>query len=196
MAIDSALDDYYASQLREEKNSAKQERAEKPKAPTGSLRQIIAQEKRQKANARIERMKAKANVGDGAGTTVFNPAKKGTGTLLKVAWNALIPSFGLSLIYIDLHVFLRWVIGDKLFCKLGEEWLPKSAGELGGAKGMAGIVETMILILVNVIYLGIIGMIAVFIIYIVQKIYGSVVFSTAAWIWNWSSALGAWVSGN
>lgn len=52
------------------------------------------------------------------------PMKKATSNLLKQAWTNLIDSFGLTLIWINIHVFLRLVLGKKLFCKLGEEWLP------------------------------------------------------------------------
>lgn len=109
---------------------------------------------KQKAESKMARLKSQAD--NKLDSKVFNPAKKGTGTLLKMAWDVLIPSWGLSIIYLDLHVFLRAVMGDKLFCKLGDEWLPDSVGDLGGAKGMVGLVETMVLIFVNFVYFGII----------------------------------------
>jgi len=182
MAIDSAIENLNAVRLREEKNKAGQERTEQLEKQTGSLRQALAGARNQQAKARIERMKAGAM--NKVGEKVFSPAKKVTGTLLKMAWNALIPSYGLSIIYIDFHVFLRWVIGDKLFCKLGEEWLPESVGELGGAKGMAGIVETMVLILVNVIYLGIIGMVIMSIVWLADNIFLKTIFKGAE-VWGW-----------
>jgi len=51
------------------------------------------------------------------------PVRKVTSSLLRSAWINLIPSWGLTLIWIDIHVFLGMVIGNKFFCKLGEEWL-------------------------------------------------------------------------
>ncbi len=95
-------------------------------------------------------------------------ARQGTGILLKMAWLNLITTFGLSLIYINIHVFLRWVLGDNFFCKLGDEWVPKQvkamAGEAGKLSGQAiGIVEIMVLILLDfimgVIILGILAFI-------------------------------------
>lgn len=86
------------------------------------------------------------------------PAKQGTSKLLQQAWLNLIDSFGLTLIWINIHVFLRWVLGDKLFCKLGEEWLPKQVTAVGGGAAesggkMIGIVEVMALLILDLIVL-------------------------------------------
>lgn len=67
-------------------------------------------------------------------TAALAPARKGTSALLKVAWENLIETFGLTLIWIDIHVFLNLVFGDKLFCKLGEEWIPDKPGASGPGK--------------------------------------------------------------
>lgn len=86
------------------------------------------------------------------------PAKQGTSYLLKAAWLNVIDSIGLTLIWINIHVFLRWVVGDKLFCKLGEEWLPPQAALAGGkeaetaSKGI-GLIETIVLLIVDFIVL-------------------------------------------
>ena len=88
---------------------------------------------------------------------VLAPAKAGTSQLLKWAWGAIIPSFGLSLIYINLHVFLHWVLGDKFFCKLGEEWKPQLAltggkeiaESFGSAGKIAGIIEIIGLLMLD-----------------------------------------------
>ncbi len=102
---------------------------------------------------------------------VLAPAKAGTSWLLKAAWLNLIDSFGLTLIYINLQVFLRWVLGDKFFCKLGEEWAPKLAQtggkeiakSFGGAGKIAGIIEIMGLLVLDLavlfIILGALGLI-------------------------------------
>jgi len=52
-----------------------------------------------------------------------NPVNKATSNLLKNAWLNIIPSFGLTLIWINIHVFLGAVFSEKLFCKLGMEWV-------------------------------------------------------------------------
>jgi hypothetical protein len=63
------------------------------------------------------------------------PMRKSTSRLLRSSWENLIESWGLTLIWINIHVFLGTVLGNNLFCKLGEEWkdaLPvpvKNAGE-------------------------------------------------------------------
>ena len=47
-----------------------------------------------------------------------------TSNLLKAAWENLIDSFGATLLWIDIHIFGGMVMGNKLFCKLGMEWVP------------------------------------------------------------------------
>lgn len=60
-----------------------------------------------------------------------NPVRKATDGLLKFAWENLITSWGLTLLYIDLHVFLNKVFGPKVFRELGEEWVPEGIKKLG-----------------------------------------------------------------
>lgn len=67
-------------------------------------------------------------------TAALAPARKGTSALLKASWENLITSWGLTLIWIDIHVFLNLVLGDKLFCNLGEEWIPEKPGTPGIGK--------------------------------------------------------------
>jgi len=50
-----------------------------------------------------------------------------TSRLLRGAWVNLVSSFGLTLIWINIHVFLSTVFGEKFFCKLGMEWINDSA---------------------------------------------------------------------
>lgn len=105
--------------------------------------------------------------------TVTAPAKQGTSWLLKMSWLNLIDSFGLTLIYINIHVFLKWVLGEKLFCKLGEEWLPKQIKEAGGEAGNTagrgiGLVEVMVLLVLDLIVLCAIGVVLALIVMIVD----------------------------
>ncbi|MEK7202765.1 MAG: hypothetical protein AAB653_00400 [Patescibacteria group bacterium] len=135
-----------ARELREKKNN-KEEASEKE----GSLRERMTRA-RQALDLK-ERAKKKLE------EKVMAPAKAGTNELLKQAWLNLINSFGLTLIWINIHVFLRWVLGDKLFCKLGEEWLPKQISQVVGKKDekMSGqairLVEVMALILLDLLVL-------------------------------------------
>jgi hypothetical protein len=79
-------------------------------------------------------------------------ATDGTATLLKTAWLNIIDSFGLTLIYINLHVFGHSVFGEKIFCDLGEEWIPNSLRSSLGSEAVRsrtraiGLLEKIILI--------------------------------------------------
>ncbi len=46
--------------------------------------------------------------------------------LFRQAWINLINSFGLTLSWINIHVFGNLVFGSKVFCNLGEEWFIRS----------------------------------------------------------------------
>ncbi|MDO8667754.1 MAG: hypothetical protein Q7K35_01495 [bacterium] len=95
---------------------------------------------------------------------VMAPAKQGLNNLLRQAWINLLDSFGLTLIWINIHVFLKWTLGEDLFCKLGEEWLPKQVTEMAGpggdaAKGASkgfGLIEVIVLLILDLIVLAVI----------------------------------------
>jgi len=80
-------------------------------------------------------------------------ASKGTGELLKQSWMNLITSFGLTLIYINIHFVLRYLMGIKFFCQFGEEWMPSTPGveEVVGKK--AEIAEIIALIFLDLLVL-------------------------------------------
>jgi hypothetical protein len=85
--------------------------------------------------------KEEQSVASGLAKKAAAPMRKGTSRLLRGAWQSLIDTGGLSAIFVipwaNIHVFLGTVLGNNLFCKLGEEWkdalpLPtpvKDAGE-------------------------------------------------------------------
>lgn len=58
------------------------------------------------------------------------PIQQGTSKLLQAAWENLIPSWGLTLLWIDIHVFLNMLF-PKMFCDLGKEWLSAKSGGSG-----------------------------------------------------------------
>ncbi len=58
------------------------------------------------------------------------PVRKGTSQLLRAAWINLIPSWGLTLIWVNIHIFLGMVFGNKYFCKLGVEWSDQVSGAM------------------------------------------------------------------
>ena len=45
-----------------------------------------------------------------------------TGQLLRYAWLFIIPSFGLTLLYINLHFLIRYVAQNTSFARFGSEW--------------------------------------------------------------------------
>ncbi|MDP2708503.1 MAG: hypothetical protein Q8O93_00405 [bacterium] len=129
-----------------QEEAAGADRQKQSAAEPRSLRQR-AMQARQALNLK-ERAKQKLEA------KVTAPAKIATSNALRWAWLTLIPSFGLSLIYINIHVFLRMVLGEKLFCKLGEEWIPKQVSAIGGEAGKGlgksiGIVEVMGLVFLD-----------------------------------------------
>ena len=149
----------YRDQLRQEKlGSADKDR--QADGESGSLRQRV-QAARQALNLK-EQAKKKLE------EKVTAPARAATNRALQWAWKALILSWGLSSIWINIHVFLKSVFGEKLFCKLGDEWIPKeiagASGEAGKTVGKAvGLVEIMVLAFIDIIiFFIIVGLFALF----------------------------------
>ena len=69
-----------------------------------------------------------------AAKAALSPMRIALAKLLQSAWTNLIPSWGLTLFYIDLHVFLGLVFGKDIFCDLGEEWTMGKTGMSVGKK--------------------------------------------------------------
>ena len=84
-----------------------------------------------------------------------NPLSAVTSQTLKQSWPGLLETFGATLIYINLHVFGHSVLGEKVFCELGEEWIPdnlRSNMESPKVKSMIkkiGLLEKMVLIFLD-----------------------------------------------
>ncbi len=107
----------------------------------GSLREAVQNEKngnispsgtdfnslRMEAKRR-QSLKEKSNK---AVEAALSPIKNSTSGLLKAAWANLIISWGLTLIWIDIHVFLNQIFGKKMFVDLGGEWVPAKPGTTG-----------------------------------------------------------------
>lgn len=91
-----------------------------------SLRQAVIQKKRRE-DLEIKKIGLEETL------KKKSPIRKGTSSLLRAAWINLIDSFGLTLIWIDIHVFLNKVLGDGMFCRLGEEWTDKAGAMSSGA---------------------------------------------------------------
>ncbi len=70
-------------------------------------------------HAQRQRKMILAKKGGGAATVALsNPAQAASSKLLQQAWLNLIDSMGLTLIWINIHVFLTQILGEKLFRKL------------------------------------------------------------------------------
>ncbi len=149
--------DKAAERLRREKQNSAGE-AENSGEGQGSLRERIMQARQaMDLKERAKKMEEK----------VLAPVKAGTSKLLANAWRVLIPSWGLSFLWINIHVFLKSVFGEKLFCKLGDEWMPKQAQAAGGEAGKtvsggARIIELIVWLFINTILFCVIIFIASF----------------------------------
>jgi len=123
---------------------------------------------RDRWRAAKQAMNLKQKAKDKIAEKVTTPARAGTSRALQWAWKALIPSWGLSSIWLNIHVFLRMVFGEKLFCKFGDEWLPPQADAIAGeavktVKRSIGLVEVMALIFIDVIiFFIIVGFVSMF----------------------------------
>jgi len=112
--------------------------------------------------------------------------KQGTSQLLKQSWRYLIPSLGLTLIYINIHVILEYVFGEKMFCKLGQEWLPKKMKQAGEqmaekfTKGL-GLAEFMALIFLDLLAFALFLLVLTAIGLVVYSLTEPTKFIVAAW---------------
>lgn len=115
------------------------------------LRQSKARAKKYERAKKAQKMMAPEKM------DVFgNSIKVGTNRALQWAWYTLIPSWGISLLYIDLHVILSLVFGNHFFCKLGEEWIPPQAKKAAGkdikkSSSKIRIVEIIVVIGLNIL---------------------------------------------
>jgi len=149
----------YSDQLRQQR-LAEADGERQAGGESGSLRE--------RAMKVRQAMDIKQKAKDKIGEKVTAPARLGTSNALRWAWGALLPSWGLSSIWINIHVFLKAVFGEKLFCKLGDEWVPPKAAEMTGEAGKTvgkaiGLVEVMVLIFIDlIIFFIIVGFFAMF----------------------------------
>ncbi len=136
-----------AAQLREEKRQGAAGADAESEDAGGGLREQLAG-KRKKGKGLKEK----------AMEQVAAPVNKATSKLLKSSWENLIDSFGATLIWINIHVFLKMVFGEKFFCKLGMEWIDdnikKTSPQLAEKAGQKiGLVEKAGLALLDLILL-------------------------------------------
>jgi|GEM_PF-1301797 len=110
----------------------------KGKGDKSSQRDSLKALKHESKLQRALDLKNKLTKGDsGGGGLISNTLQLGTDEMLRDSWFNLIPSFGLTLLWIHAHVLLRFVIGEDVFCKLGHEW-----ASMGGAKSATSKIES------------------------------------------------------
>lgn len=102
-----------------------------------------------------------SGLGDQAVAIAAAPIQQATSKMLQQSWLNLIDSWGATLIWINVHWFMNITMGDKFFCDLGKEWLPKAGAEAKGGGGEAmesilglpvsglGLVEKMLIIILD-----------------------------------------------
>jgi len=126
-----------AGEFRATRRGEMQEQGENERA---SLRERIQQKRVQES----QEFKEKSEDDLSATLTPASGILKGTDEMLKFAWENLIVSFGLTLIWIDIHVFLNKVFGPKVFRDVGEEWLPDSIKRVAGkSKSAASLLKVV-----------------------------------------------------
>lgn len=136
-----AGDEGLVNYSKEQRSHAVKDRYYSESAPKRAL--VLSRLYRQ---AKEEAKGAKARgLGAQATQLIAAPIQQGTSKLLQQSWLNLIDSYGLTLIWINVHVFLRWTVGEKYFCKLGREWL--GGGKMGGASAAKGAGQSSNLIL-------------------------------------------------
>lgn len=141
------------------------------------------QEEEGKPDSRLRKLKklknAKQEVKNKIKEKTTDPIQEGSKWLLRTAWLSLVPSLGLSLIYINMHAFLRWVF-PSMFCRLGEEWIPKQMGTGEHASQSVagtgfGIAEILGLLFLDLLALFVIGSIFALLVIIVDFMTANIV---------------------
>ena len=122
-----------------------------------SLRERVMQAKAKEQESKTQEDKgASAQAGEEATGT-----KKWSARALALAFWFLptMVFFAPAILYIDIHILLRWILGERFFCKLGDEaGLTKMAsvtGKLaaGAAKEYRRIIDVIVVLFSNVMFL-------------------------------------------
>ncbi len=171
----SSVDKKNAAFLKKEKKGGID--AEKVKS-SGNLKKDKknAEKKKSKLSKKVDKTKKK----------IKEALKKFSANILQFCWKYLIPSWGATVILLDIYVILRLTpLSFFLSCKLGEEWVAGKSGgadiQFKGAKGKKSkevkmgkkalnLAETLLLLVINILVIGII-LIAIAIIMFLVYIY-------------------------
>lgn len=157
-----------AGKLKEKKRGSSSAEATEDKGGEEAGAEGEPRSLRQRVQAARQAMDLKERAKQKLKEKVAAPARAVTNRALQWAWKALLPSWGLSSFWINIHVGLKYIFGEKLFCKLGDEWIPPKVAEASGEAGKivsksAGLVEVMVLIFIDVIiFFVIVGLVAMF----------------------------------
>lgn len=132
----------------------------------------------QSALLREQKKQAKQKADKEEGGVITAPIRKGTSALLRQSWINLIPSWGLTLIYINIHIFGNIAISPKFFCKFGEEWVPERIRKQGDKAvkaftGVLGILLTMLLFALDVLVIGLMFAAIAMFIFLVDMLSGA-----------------------
>ncbi|MFA6255484.1 MAG: hypothetical protein WC675_05715 [Patescibacteria group bacterium] len=102
------------------------------------------------------------------------PSRQGSSTLLKGAWLNLIISFGLTWFYIAFHFIAAYLTPfSDLFCRFGEEWLPKQVTDKAGKIGKT---TSKTLEWVEIIGCLLIGLLIFALILFILVLFGSIIY--------------------
>lgn len=128
-----------------------------------------------------------------------SPIRKATSRVLRQAWLHTIDSWGLTFIWVNIHAFLSNVLGEKLFCKLGHEWLDVAPSEaannpaMEAAKQRAATVEKMgvgcIDAILVVLILFVIGIVALILDVVTSPMSNLGTLADFAWKWVTGSGI-------
>lgn len=184
--------------LNEAKHQGENNGGEVQQEPS-TLREAVIAEKRKQQQAEQEKEKT-----GGPKNMATALMRRGASEFLQKAWFSLFPSWGLTLIWINIHALLSLVIGKEVFCRLGDEWLD---GKFGGPnpakeaalgkdvsqltdkiKGCANMGETMMVALLDLVAI-VTTIAALSLIAMLLKVVSNPLdFLSALFGWVWDSA--------
>ena len=84
-----------------------------------------------------------------------------SGIALRYAWLTLIPTFGLTLIYIIIHFIGKYLASSAWFCPFGSEWAPKGV-PIGSASSAVEYAEIIAFVILDIlIFVSILGVLCI-----------------------------------
>jgi hypothetical protein len=120
-SVDDDLMRKNEDQLRQDKKIARDEQAAKQAEEADSK------------NKKKDKRSVKNKISD----SLLLPVKSGLKWCLRLAWMSVfsVMGFMFGMLYINIHVFFR-LIFPKVFCELGEEWIPEQVLKLSKQSGI------------------------------------------------------------